>query len=212
MYKYGGIYSDLDTITLKSFEPLLDQGKNGFGDLKGSVNIGIGLLLFKANSTYLKNVVQQFPKIYNPNEWATNGPILFHTVAKQFCQVNDIHYHLMPGYFQKITINATYNEIPAYLNNTHECSDLRIFPQHFFYPFLWHNQEFKNIFEKNSKDNHVLNKAVSNSYSLHYFGKLSSKFEPKPGDNSFFSSIAKKYCSFTYNYVKKNNITFYGTH
>lgn len=210
MYKYGGVYSDLDTITIKSFEPLLDEGKNGFGNL--DEKIGIGVLLFKSKTPYLEYVINKFPKIYKPDEWATNGPILLYESIKEFCKIDNIHYHLLQGCFKKMPKKINFTQTPVYLNNTHKCADLRVFFQNFFYPFLWQNKDYKKIFEKNSKDNDDLKRAVSNSYSIHYYGKLSSFNEAKPGDNSFFSFIAKKYCSVTYNYVQEHNLSFNGVH
>ncbi len=32
MWKYGGVYSNLDRITTKSFEPLIDNNTNGFSN------------------------------------------------------------------------------------------------------------------------------------------------------------------------------------
>jgi hypothetical protein len=211
MYKYGGVYSDLDTITLKSFEPLLDEGKSGFGDMfEGFMSINIAVLIFKPKTPFLKYVLEKLPLIYKPYEWGTNGPRLFFDATKEFCEVENVHYHFMPGYFQQMSENN--KQTPVYLNSSHKCADLRVFPQQYFYPFLYHNGEFEKIFEKDSKNTYYLKKATSESYSIHYYGKLSSNFKPKPGDNSFFSSIAEEHCSFTYNYVKENNLTFFGVH
>ena len=217
MWKYGGVYSDLDTMTLKSFQEFLDKGKSGFGDMyENHVDMGVGVLVFQPKLPFMRYVVEKFPRIYKPKEWGSNGPILFAESLLEYCEIDSIHRNLLPGYkvpskktrFVTRRINNT-NQTPVYMDKNHKCANLYIFPQHYFYPFFLIEKTYLAIFGKNSSLNAYLWKAINGSYSVHYYGKASSEKRTRPSDESFYSVLASKYCDFTFNYVKKNDLSFY---
>ena len=215
MWKYGGVYSDLDTVTLKSFQPLLDQGKNGFGDMfENYLDMGVGVLVFQSRLEFMRYVIENFPKIYRGDEWGTNGPMHFANSLFEYCNIDNIHRHLLPGY--QIPSNKTVfvtrlpnsNHKLVYMDKNHKCSNLNIFPSYYFYPLSLTEKKYLTIFKKNSSLNPYFWKAINSSFSLHYFGKVSSLEQTKPSDNSFYSILASNYCDFTFNFTKNNNLTF----
>lgn len=216
MWKYGGVYSDLDTISLKSFNPLIMEGKNGIGDMfENNVDIGNGLMIFQPKMSYIFYLMEEFTKNYNRNEWAINGPKLIVKTLLDFCDIDSIHRHFLPGYKiprEKtlfITKKTNLNKTLIYLDKKHKCANLSIFPQNYFYPILFLNSEFlKNSFSKNSKNNETYWNAIKSSYSVHFYNKQTFMHVTKPSDRSFYSELASIYCKFTYNYVKKNNLYF----
>lgn len=205
LWKYGGVYSDLDTITLKSFEPLLNDGKSGFGDMKErEESIGTGILLFRTKHPFLEYAMKRFSKNYSPDIWGANGPLLIIQSAKEFCQIDNIHRSLFGVNYSQLSIKNKTNQSDLLLNN---CADLRIFPQSYFYPILYVDGGHEKIFEKCDE----CKTKIRDSYSMHYYGALSSRFQPRADDvtSSFFSYVAANHCDFTFNYVKELKTRFY---
>jgi hypothetical protein len=66
LYKYGGIYSDFDTITMKSFQSLLKYSGFGLITESNSSSVGNGLIIFKSNHPYLNYTIKQFVENYSP--------------------------------------------------------------------------------------------------------------------------------------------------
>ena len=66
LYKYGGVYSDLDTITIKSFEPIMKY--SGFGHITESISstAANGLIVFKQKHPYLYDVIKEISQNYYP--------------------------------------------------------------------------------------------------------------------------------------------------
>lgn len=216
MSKYGGVYSDLDTITLKSFKNLLDDGKNGIGYMyENYVDIGIGVLVFQKNMTFINYLIDKFSKTYSEFEWGINGPILFAKSLLDFCDIENIHRHLLPGYKEPnnktmfVTKGPNTNQKLVYMNKNHKCSNIQIFPEKYFYPLFLTERNYLNIFDKNTTSNEKYWKAINNSYSMHYFGKISAEKHSKADDKSFYSVLASIYCDYTFDYVKKNNLVFF---
>jgi lactosylceramide 4-alpha-galactosyltransferase len=74
LYKYGGFYSDLDTITIRSIEPLLKY--NGVGYLLDvtSDSVGNGILVFSEKHPFLLKVMHDIIRNYDPTHWSGIGP------------------------------------------------------------------------------------------------------------------------------------------
>ena len=216
MWKYGGVYSDLDTITLKSFEPLIYEGKNGIGDMfEDFASIGSGVMIFRSKLPYIGYLMEEFTRNYVADKWSINGPQLIAKTLLDYCDIVNIHRHLMPGYLnlQEKTFNMTRLKKPyqnlVYLDKKHKCNNLTIFPQHYFYPFLHVNTLLLNsVFAMKSTLNENYWKAIKSSYSIHFYNRLTFMLSTKPRDKSFYAELASIYCNFTYNYVKENDLYF----
>jgi hypothetical protein len=69
--EYGGIYLDIDTITVKSFDPLLSHlcvmGTEDFGgNTNGLCN---AVILSEPNSTFIQRWLERFNKDFEPHDW-----------------------------------------------------------------------------------------------------------------------------------------------
>jgi len=72
LLKYGGYYSDLDTITIKSIEPLLKY--NGAGlQADNPIDINNANLIFYKNHSFLTKWIPLSVESFNPNAWGSNG-------------------------------------------------------------------------------------------------------------------------------------------
>jgi lactosylceramide 4-alpha-galactosyltransferase len=190
LLKRRGYYSDLDTITLKSVESL---GKyNGAGYMnEGFDSLGTGILNFP-NTSFIKYMAENFEKHYKPQEWGAAGPAMLMNSMKDYCQAKNIFIELALE-----PLNKT--------QSSEKKCDLVIFPQRFFYPYIYDSLDA--MFNKNSSVNIS---RVLGSFSFHFFGGLSSSYIVKPGDHSLYDFLAATHCQLVYEYVKLNGLLFGG--
>lgn len=224
LYKYGGFYSDLDTITVRSFEGLLKY--SGLGYLRESTpSVGNGFLCFRKKHPYLEYHMKSFMSSYDPYVWGANGPVLFMQTMKQFCQVENIFDSLMMhkkvkelDEIDKELATTTNDELkytktvtPASLYSTldsdkDKCKDLFIFPETYFYPYSYIDQDLSRLFNSNS----VVNIAkLIDTYSVHFYGKKSENIKVKINSNSLFEFFARFNCPVVYESVKKSNKKYF---
>lgn len=206
MWKYGGVYSDLDTITVKSFLPLIESGEGGFGYLyENKDSMGVGLLVFsRPRHPFLQYLVEKFPMNYDPDDWGKNGPILAMDSLKFFCNTDNLSFFFyndrknVPDWFRSI-INERIHR---------NCQDLFIYPENYFYPLSIPNRDFEKAFQDNYLDELLSKISPQDTYSVHFYGQLSKKFTSKADDKSLYVYLASKNCKLTFNYVESNGMIF----
>jgi hypothetical protein len=193
LYKYGGFYSDLDTIAVKSFEALMN--KSGAGYLyENGASLGNGFLHFTKRHSFVEFLMNEIQLKYNPNIWAANGPVLLKESLKSFCQFDDIYKMLM-----KKSENST--------SKFHKCNDLIIYPKNYFFPYTWYNPDLADLFLKNAR---IDISRIIDSYSIHFYGKMSTdNYRVGINDFSLYEYLAAHNCPLVYEHVKKNGIKFY---
>ena len=187
LYKYGGFYSDLDTISLKSFAPLRHKSGPGYS-YEHHDEVGSAVLHFVKKHPFLKYIFKEYRLVYNPEKRLGNGPILIKKSLKSYCKFENIFEKLMNGS----------------LDEDHKCKDLIIFPREYFFPYTY-TGELEKLFEKNT---HINTARLKDSYSVHFFGFLTKKYEVGINDNSLYEYLAAQYCPNVYEYVKNNGIKF----
>jgi len=190
LYKYGGFYSDLDTIAMKSFETL--RNKSGAGYLNETWNsLGNGFLHFSRRHPFLEFLMKRFELKYVSGKWGKNGPALLIESLATYCEFSNIYKSLM---------NQTS------LSIKHKCNDLVIFPGKFFYPFTYRYFGIKKLFARNASKNIS---EIIESYSTHFYGGLSSKIQVSINDFSVYEYLAAQNCLKTYDFVKDKKIKFF---
>lgn len=73
LYKYGGIYLDLDVVIVKSLENLPPN----YAGMESEWNVAAGVLSFGADNlgkAYAKQCVDDLKYNFNGDEWGYNGP------------------------------------------------------------------------------------------------------------------------------------------
>lgn len=200
LYKNGGIYSDLDTIALKSFRPLIDSKKNGFGYMYEYYDaLGTGFIVFPRKShPFLNSTINTFVNSYDPNAWSRNGPVLIVNQILNFCWLYSFLELELVGF--KF---SAFNNQPA-----HSCADLVIFPEWYFYPLTYLEREFELVFSNNTSVHDMLNAKLRDAYSMHYYNKLSSQLTSPVEQESFFVRKAAENCQVTYEFAKMYNLDF----
>jgi hypothetical protein len=90
MSKLGGIYYDTDSMTLKSFKPLMKMGKNVIGCQTGSpdhcTRVNNGFLLFKKNNSFINGLLQLYGSFdLNNDSVPFLGISVFNDFVKAVC-------------------------------------------------------------------------------------------------------------------------------
>jgi lactosylceramide 4-alpha-galactosyltransferase len=202
LLKHGGFYSDLDTIMLKSVETLTQY--NGIGYLHEFKNdsLGNGLLHFQANHPFLNFIINILVNKYDPNCWGCNGPLLFIETMKKFCQIDDIYSALL---LKPLNRTMAANWTAKMIFEARSKCNLSIFPERYFYPFTWESPELPNMFKPNSN---ISMGMIFNTFSVHFYGSITSKYEVKLGDGSFYDQLAASNCPRVYENVKANGFNY----
>jgi hypothetical protein len=196
LYKYGGFYSDLDTIATKSFETLVYKSGAGYLSERDGASLGNGFLHFTKNHSFLEFLMNQFKLRYTSDYWGANGPTLLIESLKAYCQYGDIFRVLMNHTLDSNTTKSI----------GQKCDDLIIYPEVFFYPYTYINGDLDELFRKNA----VVNiSRIIDSYSVHFYGSLTNKYHVGIHDFSLYEFLASQNCPIMYDHVKKNEIKFY---
>lgn len=216
LWKYGGVYSDLDTLTLKSFEPILRSQINGLGMIRLDwYGLNNAVLLFKPRHWFIQILMDSFVQDYNPYLWGANGPILFFNLLKRYCKDDDAFFvsSILP---KLMKFNGPFNETEARIliasaNETDKCRDLVIFPEYYFNPFRVFDYSILKLFVPNGANDLVAWARINDSFAIHYHGSWSSDFKMSKvsvDDNSVYAKLAESLCPVTFDYVKRMNLKF----
>ena len=99
------------------------------------------------------------------------------------------------------------NEMPiksktsqSLFQKNHKCSEIVIFPEHFFYPYTWIDER-RLLYEKNSS---VKISLLKNTYSIHFYSAATDGDPVKVNDNSLYEYFASVNCPTVYKFIKKN--------
>ena len=191
LYRYGGVWSDLDTITAKSFAPLLNSYSAGASFLlEPDKSMASGVLLFAArHNPFLHYLLNELSASYDPFDWGNCGPALLQRALVSYCGVVDI--------FDMLKMRPSQQQrIRAYTSSN--CSNFTLFPTHMFYPFSYRDGELAAMFVKNAS---LDLSRLSRSYSFHFYGSLSATLRVRPNDRSVYDYLAWSHCALTYDYV-----------
>ena len=187
LYKYGGVYSDLDTLTLKNFRPLIEQQQSGAGYLyERGDSLGVGVLNFRAAHPFLDYLLHKFVNEYDYKVWGSAGPLMLIATLKEYCASENIYMTLKQN------------------RSDAKCDDLTIYPENYFYPYNY-RANMNELFASNAK---LDIRKLSDTYSLHLYGKFSDTFKIRPGDASIYDFLAQMHCPLVHNYLKANNRLF----
>jgi mannosyltransferase OCH1-like enzyme len=232
LYKYGGFYSDFDTITVRNLYPI-SKYNAALGYLwENKDSIGNGFLHFKAGHPLLLAAMKELNEKYYPYAWGFNGPMLFKRLIKDYCKLDDLNF------FEKLLKNVSYFEQSEKLNylvktrenpyifkqnlseidnqisetknklakeSKNEPCDVVIYPREFIYPITWIKYNFRLLFIPDSSLNAS---TFINTYSVHFYGKLTTKYKVKPNDHSLYDYFASYNCPYVYSGVKYGDKLF----
>ncbi|KAF2888840.1 hypothetical protein ILUMI_17333 [Ignelater luminosus] len=167
LWKYGGIYMDLDIVTLKSLESLAPN----FVVLETFTHSAAGVIGFTATGDghrFAEFCINDLKLNFRGHSWNQNGPLVATRLIESMCKT-------------KITKNI--------LNKT--CNGLKVYPPEVFYPI----SGFDLVALFNASFNGAALNVLSNSYGIHVWNTL-SKHLPiyVKTSNVSYAILAKKYC------------------
>lgn len=177
LWKYGGVYLDLDVVMLKSLEQL----GSDYLVAESNTSVSSSGVYFSSNSSnndglghkFAEMCLQELAINFKGSSWNRNGPGLLTRVLHKWCGFNS----------SKINIELL-----------KPCSPVKILPKETFLPVDWSNNGAL-FSEKELKS--VLD-TVSAAYSVHIYNHINSKKRIKKGSNVAYDYLARRHCPRVY--------------
>uniref|UniRef100_A0A6P7FTH1 Lactosylceramide 4-alpha-galactosyltransferase-like n=1 Tax=Diabrotica virgifera virgifera TaxID=50390 RepID=A0A6P7FTH1_DIAVI len=166
LWKYGGIYLDLDVVVIKSLQDL----PLNYAGLQTKKQVAAGVVSFEADGfghSLAEKCVNKLKHNFYGRKWGRNGPGIVTSVMMESCNVTIASEML-----------------------TKNCTGLKMYPMETFYPipyWLW-DKYFK---EENF--NEVID-STKNSYVLHTWNQLSEGERIPLNKNPAYLHFAKLHC------------------
>ncbi|KAL7041959.1 hypothetical protein ACKWTF_000970 [Chironomus riparius] len=172
LYKYSGLYLDLDVITIKPIDSIkhknfacLEENRKRFQSINGAV-----LRVSDQNGRELIHMmIDQVIKTYDSRKHWDIGPRLVTKVLKEYCEIDD---------FLKTT----------------ECKNFKILPIEKCYAI--EGYEWYKFYRES--DTKLVLKSTKDSYYIHLWNYQSSKNKISKSKNVAFNVLASKYCPLVY--------------
>lgn len=166
LWKYGGIYLDLDVIVIK---PLQDLPPNYAGS-ESENNVAAGVINFSPDGRghgFAQKCLEDLHRNFRGKDWGYNGPGVITRLLKNLCGAKKAKDMLKK-----------------------DCKGFKVYPPEVFYPVEWWN--WKMYFD--SKYNKKMLNITRNSYVIHVWNKHSVNTKIKINSEVPYSIFAKKYC------------------
>ncbi|KAF5285512.1 hypothetical protein FQR65_LT13209 [Abscondita terminalis] len=166
MWKYGGVYLDLDVISLKSLSDLPPN----FAALEADDTVGSAVLAFSSNGSgheFAQMCLEDLKEDFRGDVWIHNGPGVITRLLTKLCEAS-----------------------PSKEMVTRNCSGFKVFPPEQFYPV--HYSNWKSYFESQSID--YIEDVTKNSYIMHIWNKLSGATKIPVNTEVPYTTFAKKFC------------------
>ncbi|KAH8402945.1 hypothetical protein KR222_000558 [Zaprionus bogoriensis] len=172
LYRYGGIYLDLDVVVLRSLEhvPLNYVGAHDDSTLGNAV---ISMEPSGVGHEFAAIFLHDFEVNYNGNEYVGNGPSLISRVMKDICKTNSV---------------------PEMSADAERCKGFKVFDETAFFPLR--SEHWRYYFEPEFLEE-VMNKTI-NSFMIHLWNKGSYQRIVKVGTNYAFGKFAEQNCPRTF--------------
>ncbi|ENN76908.1 lactosylceramide 4-alpha-galactosyltransferase isoform X2 [Dendroctonus ponderosae] len=167
LWKYGGIYLDLDVIVTKS----LDDLGTDFTGFESKTSVAAGILSFNYTGDghdFANSCLEDLKNNFKGHDWGWNGPGTVTRLIKRLCEENNI---------------------PKLVNKT--CKGFKIYPPNRFYSIPWWN--WKYFFQEEFLD--FVKKQTADSYLIHVWNKFSTDTNISLHyENVPYLNFAKLYC------------------
>jgi lactosylceramide 4-alpha-galactosyltransferase len=168
VYKYGGLYSDLDTIALKSFKPFFNYSGFFFAQdpPKSLIN---SFFLARKQHPFLYHLMEMFVRDYDPTLWTKTGQDLIQKYLPIYC-------------------NASVDDL-LFDNSTKKTCDLVMFPYQNAYSFSWSTTYY--FFKSTYK---LYANKLKNAYSLHFHAKGTDGYRVNWNSSNIYDFFAYFNC------------------
>ncbi|XP_030751591.1 lactosylceramide 4-alpha-galactosyltransferase-like isoform X3 [Sitophilus oryzae] len=174
LWKYGGIYMDLDVLVMKN----LDTLSKNFAGAEEPESLANGVMGFSSNGIghqYVNSCVYDLVEHFNGDAWAANGPHIITKFASKLCN----------------------GSVKDFFDTS--CEDFHIYPIDAFYaiPYpawqrFYDSSQLASVKEK-----------TKNSFLIHVWNKLSADKKIPINDDVPYLDFARKYCPGTVRNLKE---------
>lgn len=123
LWKFGGIYMDLDVVSLKPMPLINFIGAEYPGDMLASCVIGM------QRKDVAERAIQMFKDGWDGENWVKNGPFLLTNLMKEQCGVVDV---------------------PHMYSEDVDCNNFTVYPPETFGPIAWYDWEI--LFNSSKND------------------------------------------------------------
>ncbi|CAL4121629.1 unnamed protein product, partial [Meganyctiphanes norvegica] len=181
LWKFGGWYTDSDTICLRSV-----MGFKNVISLGTSNKINSAVINFDKEHSFLRRCIDVISRRYNPK-----------------------YYITAVGHMQEQTWRAcnasvkTLNTLPDAVPNP--CPDFSVLPQNIFFPYDWNNA-FRPMVENSMNEEAA---SIFNlSYAIHFANGRTGVRAVGFGKNTMYEEAWRRYCPVTYHNLPKRDVVF----
>ncbi|KAL7630852.1 UNVERIFIED_CONTAM: hypothetical protein RMT77_018861 [Armadillidium vulgare] len=174
LWKYGGIYLDLDVMPIKN----LVSGVKNFVGYTSEEHVNSAPLGFLPYHKFIRDCLEEIPKFYDPTHYGTIGPLLVTKVLKEKCGLK-----------------------PPSVTPMERCPDIKVYERKVLNPISWWraNKSFErdtSLAERLMDDPQIL--------TLHYWNIITKQYQHLLIKESPFSILAKKFCPNVFQFSKDN--------
>lgn len=165
LFKYGGIYLDLDTVTIKSFNDLALN----FAGAESQEDVNNAVIRSSVNGSgheFIKMCLQELKEHFKGDKWGYTGPLLVTKILTEMCGVKKI--------------KEAYNK---------NCSGFSVYSTEKFNPIFF--RKWRLYFENDREKE--MTYLMEKSYVLHLWNKF-SKNTVSNSSRSIYRYAAEKYC------------------
>jgi hypothetical protein len=177
LYKSGGLYLDLDVLTLKPYDGTIFRNFLVYGSARMD-HISNGAMHIEFGHWISKEIMELLVKEYDPDSYIYHGPEAVSEVMKNFCG------------------------LAAGNSNSNQCNDIHLLADSYFYPIpsIFSNvlfQEGGNTTHAESLDN------IKKSFGLHWWNSLSHFHQPlNIYSDQIINILAHEHCPITVSMAK----------
>ncbi|XP_072381532.1 lactosylceramide 4-alpha-galactosyltransferase-like [Diabrotica undecimpunctata] len=173
LWKYGGIYLDLDVIIIKSLEDL----KPNYAGLQSRTDVAAGVISFDPDGKghiMAEKCLNDLKKNFNGKDWGNNGPGVITRLLVNLCHIK--HYRKKMELASKMIKK--------------DCGGFTVFEPEIFYPVRY---EDWNFYFDESKLKSIISH-TNKSYAVHMWNNFSKKKKLRLDSNAPYLYFAKKHC------------------
>uniref|UniRef100_A0A1B6DZ23 Alpha 1,4-glycosyltransferase domain-containing protein n=2 Tax=Clastoptera arizonana TaxID=38151 RepID=A0A1B6DZ23_9HEMI len=172
LWKFGGVYLDLDVVVIRSLKNMLN-----FAGAESGEDVAAGVLSFshdKNGNDMALSCLTELKKDFRGYDWGYNGPGVITRMLKKKCQTKQIQ-HMTPE----------------------TCNGFTVYAPNYFYPVPW--RQWNLYFDSNSLNSTM--RTIHNSYAIHVWNKFSILANITVGSKQPYGIIASQFCPQVYNNI-----------
>lgn len=172
LYKYGGIYLDLDVVVLRSLEKMPPN----FTGAETSTFLACGVMRMSSTGEghrIAASCLQDLQANFNANNWGSIGPAVITRVVKKTC-------------------NTT--RIQTMIDKPSHCKGFTVFDEKAFYAIPW--RQWMDFFRSSALNKTMI--ATANSYVIHVWNKFSKFQRLRTREITAYTKYASMNCPRTF--------------